>query len=173
MILKLFKEEKGKEFKPQIAGKSYTILPLYSLRDSKPEKKVVSEKSGLNQWNASGRKRDIGEVYIPIPIKIHRNYPQFFPPRDEDFNLYIPTGEILSAKVCQENSKALMTNPNNALAEWLLRKVLKLKEGELLTYDKLNIIGIDSVRITKIDNKNFKIDFAKIDSYENFAENYQ
>ncbi|WP_323807506.1 hypothetical protein [Moraxella catarrhalis] len=28
---------------------------------------------------------------------------------------------MLNAKVCQENSKALMTNPNSALADWLLR----------------------------------------------------
>ena len=126
------------------------------------------EKSGLNQWNAGGRKRDYGEIYIPIPIQIHKNFPGYFPDRDTQFNLHVPTGEILNAKVCQENSKALMTNPNNALSDWLLRKVLKIKEGELLTYSKLKTIGIDSVRITKIDNNNFKIDFAKINSYDLF-----
>ena len=61
-----------------------------------------------------------------------------------------------------------LTNPNNALSDWLLRDVLKLKEGELLSYERLDILGIDSVRITKIDNLNFKIDFAKINSYEDF-----
>ena len=61
-----------------------------------------------------------------------------------------------------------MTNPNNALSDWLLRKVLKLKEGKLLNYDRLMLIGIDSVRITKTDNKNYKIDFAKTDMFENF-----
>ena len=60
-----------------------------------------------------------------------------------------------------------MTNPNKALSDWLLRKVLKLKEGEILTYERLMLIGVDSVRITKIDNKNYKIDFAKINSFEN------
>ena len=60
-----------------------------------------------------------------------------------------------------------MTNPNKALSDWLLRKVLKLKEGEILTYERLMLIGIDSVRIIKIDNKNYKIDFAKINSFEN------
>jgi len=83
-------------------------------------------------------------------------------------NLHVPTGEILNAKLCQENSKALMTNPNKALSDWLLRKVLKLKEYEILTYEKLKIIGIDSVRITKIDTENYKIDFAGIDNYDNF-----
>ena len=61
-----------------------------------------------------------------------------------------------------------MTNPNIALANWLLKDVLQLKERELLTYKKLEIIGIDSVKIEKIDDENFKIYFSKIGSYENF-----
>ena len=61
-----------------------------------------------------------------------------------------------------------MTNPNIALANWLLKDVLQLNERELLTYKKLEIIGIDSVKIEKIDNENYKIYFSKIGSYENF-----
>lgn len=63
-----------------------------------------------------------------------------------------------------------MTKPNKALSDWLLRKVLQLDEGELLTYDKLRILGIDSVRITKIDKTNYKIDFAKIGSFNEFVD---
>jgi len=168
LILTLFEKGVVKQPVLEIPGKNFIVLPLYSLRESKKNNKVVAEKSGLNQWNAGGRERDVGEVYIPIPIQIHKNFPDFLPPREEPFKLYVPTGEILSAKVCQENSKALMTNPNNALSDWLLRKVLKLKEGELLTFEKLKILGIDSVRLTKMDSNNFKIDFAKIGSYNNF-----
>ena len=61
-----------------------------------------------------------------------------------------------------------MTNPNIALANWLLKDVLQLKERELLTYKKLEIIGIDSVKVEKIDDENYKIYFSKIGSYENF-----
>ena len=61
-----------------------------------------------------------------------------------------------------------MTNPNVALANWLLKDVLQLNERELLTYKKLEIIGIDSVKVEKIDDENFKIYFSKIGSYENF-----
>lgn len=171
LILKLFKQQFLVAEHFNIPGIDFVILPLYSLRESKPNKKVVAQRSGLNQWNAQGRKRDFGEVYIPIPIKIQREYTNFFPSRDVPFNLLIPTGEILNAKVCQENSKALMTNPNRELSEWLLRKVLKLKEGELLTYNKLKVLGIDSVRITKINSENYKIDFTKLDSYESFINN--
>lgn len=170
LIHQLFNQQIKRLTKREIAGVNFVVLPLYSLRESKVGHKVVPEKSGLNQWNAGGRTRDVGEVYIPVPNIIHSKYLKFFPDRETPFNLHVPTTETLSTKLCQENSKALMTNPNNALSDWLLRKVLNLKEGELLTYDKLKLLGIDSVRITKIDNQNYKIDFAKIDSYEKFIE---
>ncbi len=65
-----------------------------------------------------------------------------------------------------------MSNPNSALGEWLLRHVLCLKEGELLTYKKLETIGIDAVRLDKIDAQNYKISFASTGSYELFLESY-
>mgnify|MGYP004659331557 CR=1 FL=1 len=141
----------------------------YSYDKNKNEnKKYVSEKSGLNQWNAGGRVRKYGEVYIPIPAEIRKLKIGFFPERDKIFNLEIPSGIKLKAKICQDNGKALMTNPNIALANWLLKDVLQLNERELLTYKKLEIIGIDSVKIEKIDNENYKIYFSKIGSYEKF-----
>lgn len=82
--------------------------------------------------------------------------------------MQIPTGEIFEAKVCQENSKALMTNPNKALSDWLLRKILQLKEGELATIEKLDKLGFDSVIITKNKKSEFKIDIMRSDSYEKF-----
>ena len=61
-----------------------------------------------------------------------------------------------------------MTDPNKAMSEWLLRKVLKLKEGELATIEKLNSLGFDSVIITKSNEKNYSIDIVKTDSFEDF-----
>jgi hypothetical protein len=148
-----------------IKGENYVILPLYGILK---REKFVFEKSGLNQWNAGGRSRDFGEIYIQIPIEIHRKYPNFFPQKDEIFNLQIPTGDVFSAKVCQENSKALMTNPNKALSDWLLRKVLQLKEGELATIEKLDKLGFDSVIIMKDKNGYFKIDIMKTNTYIEF-----
>lgn len=82
-------------------------------------------------------------------MELHKKYPNFFPKRDKKFNLTVPSGETFSAKVCQDDSKALMTNPNKALSDWLLRKVLQLKEGELATIEKLDKLGFDSVIIIK------------------------
>ena len=140
-------------------------LPLYG-RDH-----TVFEKSGLNQWNAKGRLRDKNEVYIPIPAIIHRKYPSFFPARDVSFNLKLPDGKIMQSKICQDGGKALMSYSNKELGEWILRKVLKLNEGELLTYEKLQILGIDSVRIDKIGELDFEINFASSGSFDRFIEN--
>lgn len=141
-------------------------LPLYSNRGEKH----VPENSGLNQWNARGRARHPNEVYIPIPAWIHRSFPGFFPSRETPFSLHVPSGEILSAKVCQAGSKALMTNPNQDLGRWLLRDVLGLKEGELLTYDRLERIGLDSVVIYKTGEGDYGIDFTKVGAYESFEQ---
>lgn len=152
-----------------VPGEDYVILPLYTIRNKQLNKPpFVPEKSQLNQWNAGGRERNAGEVYISIPIQIHQMFPDFFPSRDCSFNLRLPSREIIVAKVCQANGKALMTNPNNAMADWMLRRILRLAPFELLTYDKLIESGFDSVKITKIDNSNYLIDFAPVDSYEEF-----
>ena len=140
------------------------FLPLYG------RKQFVYERSGLNQWNAKGRPRDPNEVYIPIPSFIHRYFATFFPDRDTPFNLRLPSGKLLQSKVCQDNSKALMSYSNKELGKWILRKVLKLKEGELLTYNKLQKIGIDTVRIDKVDNNLFEINFSQIGTYDEFKE---
>ena len=77
---------------------------------------------------------------------------------------------MLEAKVCQDGSKALMSKHNADLGKWLLRKVLNLKEKELLTYEKLQRIGLDSVIIERIDKKTYSIDFRPSGTYEEFIE---
>jgi len=140
-------------------------LPLYG------RGKKVHEASALNSWNASqqNRKRDPNEIYVPIPIKVHQKAPNFFPARDKSFNLILPNGHVMQSKVCQAGSKALMSYSNKELGKWLLRDVLRLKEGEVLTYEKLQYLGVDSLRIEKIDEKNFKVGFAEFGSYERFS----
>lgn len=171
LLLQLF-DQQGYTHKAPLREKRQVILPLYSTQ-GKSEKKVP-ERSGLNQWNARGRRRSYGEVYIPIPQEVHKRIPSFFPRRDEPFALQLPTGEILQAKVCQEGNKALMTNPNNAISDWLLRKLFRLKEGELLTRKHLDELGFDAVVITdegmsSEGERLYTIDKAPLGSYESFV----
>lgn len=156
--------EAGLIFAP-IKVQPHVFLPLYSTRGGN---KKVPEKSGLNQWNASGRPRDPNEIYIPIPAWVHQKFPNFFPLRDQAFQLTLPDRATMSAKVCQDNNKALMSNPNSALGKWLLRDVLNFSERELLTYGKLQAIGLDTVVIYKTNNETYDIDFTRIGSYEKF-----
>ncbi len=145
------------------------MLPLYSASKGK----IVSEKSGLNQWNAGGRDRKEREVYIPIPSWIHQSFNGFFTGRDVPFKLKLPNGKIIDAKICQDNEKALMSNPNTDLGEWILGEILKIPSGKLVTYKLLEEIGIDSVEVEKVSDKLFAIYFKSLDSYKDFAEQYK
>ncbi len=169
----LFSDHKkeGISARKMIRGRDYVVLPLYSYKKSRGY--YVPEKSGLNQFNAGGRKRNELEVYIPVPKVVHTNYPDFFPTRECPFSLQLPDGKVLSAKICQDNGKALMSNPNKALGEWILRKVLRKKPWEIVTMDDLDRLGIDSVCV---ENMHY-IDENGLQRYRmtfsNTNENYQ
>lgn len=154
------------------ASEDYIVLPLYS-----PRTQNVEKHSGLNQWNANGRARDENEVYVSIPSWIHRAKRNFFrystnDNRTEPFDVKLPNGSVLSMRVAQQGGKALMSNPNSALGKWILRDVLDLKPGKLVTKGQLDIIGIDSIKLSKMENNMYRLDFLKSGSYEDFEENY-
>lgn len=167
IIADLLNNKSNLRFAPIIESKEHIFLPLYSDKGGRN----VPERSGLNQWNANGRARDYDEVYIPIPACVHRSFLGFFPARDVSFNLRLPDGNTLSAKLCQDGSKALMSNPNKELGKWILRQVMNLGEGELLTYEKLEELGVDSVVIYKDSECEYSIDFATLGSYDIFKQN--
>ncbi len=133
-------------------------LNLYSY--NKREGRFVPPKSGLNQWNAGGRDRHADEIYIPFPKSIRSVNEDFFPPRDVSFNLILPDGKKIVAKRCQDEGKAIMSNPNRDLGKWLLRDVLELPERILITYDMLEEYGINAVEFTKLKDDEYKIAFT-------------
>ena len=144
------------------------MLPLYTY-DRSTKRKIVAEKSGLNQWNASGRRRDPDEVYIPYPAEIRSINENFFPDRNTSFDVKLPNGKTLSMKVCQDGGKALMSNPNKDLGKWLLREILKIEEGVLVTYEMLLEIGIDAIIFEKTNNK-YKLNFVKVGKFEEYRD---
>lgn len=143
-------------------------LRLYSTKSNGT--KFVAEKSGLNQWNAAGRPRNPNELYIPYPAEDRERTSGFFPGRDTVFSLTLPDGTVIPAKICQADGKAIMSNPNRILGEWLLRTVFELPEGTLVTYEMLQRFGIDSVVFTKHDELEYSVDFAELGTYEDFYE---
>ena len=158
-------------------------LRLYSTKADGT--KFVAGKSGLNQWNGTRKTysrddktsnrqptritpRDPNEMYIPFPKEDRERNASFFPGRDVSFDLKLPDGKWIQAKVCQDQGKAIMSNPNKELGKWLLRGVLGLPEGTVVTYETLKIHGIDSVIFTKLGDKKFSVDFCKLGTYEKF-----
>lgn len=150
------------------ATENFVILPLYSPTEKAAGREPVPIHSHCNQWNADGRLRDNGEIYISIPSQLRVLYPDFFPGREVTFTLQIANGQKFSAKICQDEGKALMTNPNNALEPWLLREKLQLAQGELLTYQRLADLGFDSVKVIKIGDGMYLLDSAGFGDYERF-----
>lgn len=163
--------------KVSVPKENQICLRLYSTKPNGT--KYVAEKSGLNQWNGARfvrrtgeyKPRDPNELYIPYPAEDRRNTVGFFPDRDTVFNLRLPDGSEIPAKICQDDGKAIMSNPNNLLGEWLLRKVFELSEGTLVTYEMLLKFGIDSVVFTKHGDLEYSVDFAEIGTYETFYGN--
>ena len=148
--------------------KHQICLRLYSSKSNGT--KFIAEKSGLNQWNAAGRPRHPNEIYIPYLAEDRRRTQGFFPGRDEVFKLKLPGGDIIDAKVCQQDCKAIMSNPNKVLGEWLLRNVFGLPEWTLLTYDMLLDLGIDCLIFTKHSELKYSVDFGEVGTYERFYQ---
>lgn len=152
--------------------KDSIILPLYSTRSGK-----VPNKSGLNNWNAAGRKRHEDEVYIPVPSWIHKVKKGFFnyntaDNRTDPFDVKLPNGERLSMRVTQAGGKGLQSNPNSALGNWILRDVLQIMPKVLVTSEMLDTIGIDSVQLSKMENNKYSLDFLKTGSYDEYKQEY-
>jgi hypothetical protein len=156
---------------------NFVILPLYSPRENE-----VAEKSGINQWNAGGRVRTFGEAYIPVPAWIHSVFPGFFPNRDRSFRLRLQDGTVVSAKICQQGSKALMSDPNDVLCRWLYTAIepelsydqikRRLPESRPYTYKDLIKVGKDCVKVSKVSGKGhqYELTFCKLGDYVRFEQ---
>jgi hypothetical protein len=166
-----------------VPGVDFVVLPLFSTKRSV---KYVPERSGINTWNARGRARRFGESYIPVPAKVRKLAPGFFPERSVDFKLQLPgRAQPVEASICQENDKALMANPNNVLLEWLYRVIdpsfvpahldQPPNRGPYV-YQDLERAGTDCVIVLKrpigSHCANFSISFGDLGGYEEFLDSF-
>lgn len=157
-------------------SKEVIYLPIYS-----DLKMKVEEKSGFNAWNAASKSKGSGllrpdyEAYIPIPKWIHHTFPRFFGfdalNKEErnnavPFNLHLPDDRVIKAIVTQDDGKSLQTNPQNVLGKWILHDVFGLQSRELVSMDHLIRLGVDSLKIIKLDDKNYKIEMAETYAFE-------
>lgn len=145
----------------------YIILPLYSHKNNE---KTCFPKSSLNQSNARGRERNLHEIYIPIPKEVREKTLKFLP--SESFKLYSHNlKRIFNVSTCQQDDKALMSNPNADLGEWLFKElgIEKTSPNDVVSYEELAKTGYDSIKIEIIDEK-YYISLMPVGSYENFIK---
>lgn len=155
-------------------------LPLY--KDRK-EGRTVLPSSGVNMRHAKSKNKDSNsprpeyEVEIRINKWVHYLFPGFFginaldkeQVRNSDFDLILPDGRVLRGRIKQDGGKSLQTNPQGALGEWILRDVLGVtKRSDVITLEWLDKLGIDSLKVIKIDDKHFKITVAETGAFEKF-----
>ena len=154
---------------------TFVVLPLYSIRTK--SERYVPTRSGLNAWNARGRKRKFGEAYISVPSMVHRLCRDFFPAKDVLFELVLPDGIRVDAKLCQSGAKALMTNPNHRICEWLFMKMesdiergIRYARGKPYSIEDLHREGIGCVKITAAagNGPQFQMEPLPIGAYEDF-----
>ncbi len=117
--------------------------------------------------------RPINEIYIPIPHSknFHQQNPNFFGKNigllDEkgvlilsreqcSFDLvFDPSGTKIRAFITQDSGKAIQSfGKQSELGKWILREIFQLKEYEPLTQARLDEIGINGIRLYKLNNDN-------------------
>lgn len=99
-----------------------------------------------------------------------------------DFILEMPSGKRVGASVNGENGKNLQSKKSKDLGHWLLSTVFGVPKyvmenkhsHDIITMEKLEELGIDSIRLRMIDEKNriIAIDVAEIGAFEEFSERY-
>lgn len=165
--------------------KEEIYLPLYQ---DKKEGKVVSERSGINMRHSSSKvkgkniPRPEYEIEVRVSKWIHHLFPNFFGidalneddiknTKLNDFDLVLPDDRVLRGRIKQQGGKSLQTNPQGDLGKWILKDVLGLENREVVTMQYLETLGIDSLKITKENEKTFRVTVAPIGSYEEFKNN--
>lgn len=129
--------------------------------------------------------RPHNEVYIPIPDskKFHEEHPNFFgeklavglidkdgkiikKQKDRTFMMrFLPSGNEIEGYIDQQNGKAIQSpHSQSKLGKWLRSNVFQLKDLELLDAEKLEVLGINAIRMVKNKaNKTIDVYFIWID----------
>ncbi|MDF2882862.1 MAG: hypothetical protein K0R54_3419 [Clostridiaceae bacterium] len=177
-LIKMITIPSGKEDRVE----ETVYLPLYQ---DKKEGRIVTDCSGVNirhskpKNKGSNTPRPEYEIEVRISTWIHHIFPKFFGinafEEDQiknvklnDFDLILPDGRVLRGRIKQSNGKSLQTSPQGALGEWILKDVLGLENREVVTWELLDKLGIDSLKVTKVDDKHFYITVAETGAYEKF-----
>lgn len=125
--------------------------------------------------------RPPNEMYIPLPNakQFHKEHPDFFVsnlgnnaeidklPKDKrKFNLiFEPSGDIMECFIAQQSGKGIEScHMQSILGEWIREKVFQLDKYQPLSRHKLEMIGINGIRLYKTNDSNdVHLEFIYID----------
>ncbi len=125
-----------------------------SLLDSRTQK--THKRAGLNWGQRSSRNPD--QAYIPIPSSVYKS--SFFPPAKRPFLVHTDDGEKYTFVRAQENGKALHTTHDNSLLGLYFRSRIGVTSGEFVKRQDLENYGRTTVRISKINDREYFLDFS-------------
>lgn len=118
----------------------------------------VHRRAGLNWGQRAGREPN--QAYIPVSKRVHNLDPKFFPPRNNVFEIHTDDGNTLVCKMAQDYRKAIQTCQNNSIMGRYFRTRLGVPLGERVENKHLRDYGKYGVRIYKIDNNKYYMDFS-------------
>lgn len=118
------------------------------------------------------------ELYIPIPKSksFHENHPNFFCEgtgiltqnekgkwhcKENSFILVCePSGIEIECHIVQDSGKGIQSiEHQDILGEWIIRNVFQLEEHEPLTYERLEELGINGIRLDKMNDGKIHLRF--------------
>ncbi len=134
-------------------GTPYVDLPLYDVR-----RNMMQRRAGLNWGQRPEEGRDPNQAYIPIP-KAEREK-GILPRRGEYFTILTDDGQSFLSRVAQDDGKAVHSTENNSAFGQYFRNRMGLKSGQPVVMDDLLRYGRKSVRIYKIDDETYYMDFS-------------
>lgn len=126
-------------------------LSLLSSKDGE-----THTQSGLNWGQRPGREKN--QAYIPVPAKVAQS--GFFPNRANHFTLISDDGQSFDCVIAQQGDKAIETTKNNSILGKYFRQRMGLELGAYVRREHLESYGRTDVRICKIDNETFFMDFS-------------
>jgi hypothetical protein len=131
----------------------FVDLPLLLKNDT-----LIHEKSGLNWGQRPGREPN--QAYIPVKMKIHLDHPNFFPPLEQTFTMLTDDRKQLMCVMAQANRKAIHTSENNSIMGRYFRERLGVAFGASVNVQDVVNYGRTSVRVYKIDDETYFMDFG-------------
>lgn len=125
----------------------------------------VPERSGLNWGQRPEEHRDPNQAYIAIPRSIIQAKPDFFPPKKVTFKVITDDEQVLfcavSGNKINEPPKQFETTYSNAELGAYFRKRLGIESGKNVTTRDLRQYGRSDVKLTKINEDTYYLDFSK------------